>query len=363
MKCKNCGKEISDDASFCTGCGAAIAAAPAGKKRGKLYAGIAAAAVCICAAAVALGFFAYSHIQKTKAQEELMAAITSVEQSLSASNLGEYGERFDEEISRAMSIYQSGSTDELKKAAQDIGITLDEINSAAALNHFKQECAEGFSGLVIADELKANYNSFTDSIEKALMDGGKTAEDFRSEYTELMDSIVKNNKAQVSKLNERVAELSNNISFNEADKVMTKSFSSALSAGISDGDYSVAIDTLNSWIKYLEAASADNAAAPPVETVTTIIIPQSAYSSQSIIPYSSSRYLSVSDVAGLSSYELMLARNEIFARHGRRFDNPELQQYFNSKSWYRGAVSPSAFNASVLNPYEKANIELIKSFE
>ncbi len=82
-----------------------------------------------------------------------------------------------------------------------------------------------------------------------------------------------------------------------------------------------------------------------------------------IIPDSNSRYLSVSDLKGLSSSELRLARNEIYARHGRTFDDSGVQNYFNSQSWYKGTISPDAFSESMLNAYEKANVELIRQYE
>ena len=43
----------------------------------------------------------------------------------------------------------------------------------------------------------------------------------------------------------------------------------------------------------------------------------------------------------------MIARNEIYARHGRKFNDSELQAYFNSKSWYKGTVNPEDFSTSV----------------
>ena len=64
-----------------------------------------------------------------------------------------------------------------------------------------------------------------------------------------------------------------------------------------------------------------------------------------------------------SKSELRLARNEIFARHGRMFDDQELQDYFNSKSWYRGTIRPEDFSESMLSETEKANIETIKKYE
>ena len=90
---------------------------------------------------------------------------------------------------------------------------------------------------------------------------------------------------------------------------------------------------------------------------------RSATNNYYIIDGSDSRYVTVSDLEGMSTWELKCARNEIYARHGRRFDNQELQKYFDSQSWYSGTVSPSDFSESVLNKYEKANLATIKEYE
>ena len=82
-----------------------------------------------------------------------------------------------------------------------------------------------------------------------------------------------------------------------------------------------------------------------------------------ILPESSIRLLSISDLAGLSKEQLRIARNEIYARHGRMFATEELQQYFNSKSWYRGTISASSFSESMLSQLEKDNIKLIQERE
>ena len=83
-----------------------------------------------------------------------------------------------------------------------------------------------------------------------------------------------------------------------------------------------------------------------------------------ILSGSSDRYLSASDVKGLSSWQLMIARNEIYARHGRRFNDAELQEYFDGKAWYNGTVAPENFNTdTMLSDIEKANIKLIQEYE
>ncbi len=65
------------------------------------------------------------------------------------------------------------------------------------------------------------------------------------------------------------------------------------------------------------------------------------------------------DLEGLSQEQLRIAVNEIYARHGRKFNSEELQTYFNSKSWYQGTIAPDQFDESVLNEVEKANIQKI----
>lgn len=61
--------------------------------------------------------------------------------------------------------------------------------------------------------------------------------------------------------------------------------------------------------------------------------------------------------------ESRIARNELYARHGRRFDDEELQGYFDSCDWYEGTIVPADFDDSVLNEYEVANRDLIVMFE
>lgn len=78
---------------------------------------------------------------------------------------------------------------------------------------------------------------------------------------------------------------------------------------------------------------------------------------------SDSRYLTGDELSGLSSWELKVARNEIYARHGRLFKDDALQEYFNSCYWYNGYISPDSFNDNVLNDVELYNIKLIKKYE
>ncbi len=85
-----------------------------------------------------------------------------------------------------------------------------------------------------------------------------------------------------------------------------------------------------------------------------------------IFPESSDVYLDESALYNYTPDELMLGRNEIYARHGRIFDDPEIQAYFESKSWYEGTITGDEFDSQVdliFNEYEKENVETIRQVE
>ena len=78
--------------------------------------------------------------------------------------------------------------------------------------------------------------------------------------------------------------------------------------------------------------------------------------------YSNSSYLSEDTVKNMSSSEVNLAINEIYARHGLIFTNPELDSYFRSQDWYTPRYTISEFDMGVLNEYEEANFNLLLQY-
>ena len=67
--------------------------------------------------------------------------------------------------------------------------------------------------------------------------------------------------------------------------------------------------------------------------------------------------ISLDSLRTLSIVDLILARNEIFARHGRRFATDWIQDYFDKQSWYQGTIAPEDFDPDVLNDVEHANVD------
>ena len=83
-----------------------------------------------------------------------------------------------------------------------------------------------------------------------------------------------------------------------------------------------------------------------------------------IFPDSSTKLLTFNDLRGKTEWECRIARNEIYARHGRMFRSAELQDYFNSCDWYHGTVPPDAFrDETMLSKTERDNIKTIEQYE
>ena len=112
-------------------------------------------------------------------------------------------------------------------------------------------------------------------------------------------------------------------------------------------------------------ATAEPSAAPtPSPTPTPTPNPTPAPSAGSyILPDSATRRLTQADVANLTWEQCCLARNEIFARHGRIFQTPQIAAYFEARSWYRGTVSGASFDNNLLTPTERANADFLANYE
>ena len=85
-----------------------------------------------------------------------------------------------------------------------------------------------------------------------------------------------------------------------------------------------------------------------------------------VLPDSDACYLTEETLTRLTARELRLARNEIFARHGRGFNAPDLKAYFAEQDWYQPLYAPEEFEPlgpELLNKYEVANLSLILAVE
>lgn len=100
--------------------------------------------------------------------------------------------------------------------------------------------------------------------------------------------------------------------------------------------------------------------------VSQVTLKNGISDSDYIISDSNSRFLVEEDLYNFTGEELKFARNEIYARRGRKFNGIDLQEYFNNKEWYFPMYEPSYFDENyydTFNKYEKYNVDFIKKYE
>ena len=81
------------------------------------------------------------------------------------------------------------------------------------------------------------------------------------------------------------------------------------------------------------------------------------------LSYTTTVKYTIQNLSVLDFYGLKITRNEIYARHGRIFNDQELQEYFQRQNWYVPQTASNDFNDSCLNEVEKYNIQLISTYE
>lgn len=167
------------------------------------------------------------------------------------------------------------------------------------------------------------------------------------ELTNLSEELQKEMEAEAQRLKEEAAASSST----PASAPQSSGSSSSASSSSQQSVSSSSSATTSSQ----RPASSSSAGSAAGTTATEI--------SKYILPNSDSQYISAKQLKGMTDYQLMMARNEIYARHGRRFVDTTIQLYFNQQSWYRGTVEPEDFSDQVFNQYERANLNAIVAEE
>lgn len=111
--------------------------------------------------------------------------------------------------------------------------------------------------------------------------------------------------------------------------------------------------------------------APQPQQTQAPTIQQPISTSDYLVPEVATRQYTRAELETLDNYQLYLARNEIFARHGMIFSDkyPDLRDYFARKSWYQPIYTRDEWIAleengyKQLNATEDYNAELMLSIE
>lgn len=120
-----------------------------------------------------------------------------------------------------------------------------------------------------------------------------------------------------------------------------------------------------SEVETLIAETSSEAEETSIEEETTADVTEAETESQGdyVFPNSDKEYVPFEDANSKSNDELRIGRNEIYARHGRKFSDEKLQAYFDSRDWYQGTIEPNDFDESVLSIEEKYNVKDFSNLE
>ena len=124
--------------------------------------------------------------------------------------------------------------------------------------------------------------------------------------------------------------------------------------------FSLSQDELATTVREEPETEAESETESETETESEI---EADTRSEYIFPDMDTRYLTQDEVSKLSLQAVCYAKNELYARHGRKFLSQELKDYFNDKTWYEGTVDPDSFSPGVFNTYENDNLLLLVSAE
>lgn len=388
--CTQCGARLKDDAKFCDECGSKVQKTEdqgayknfgnepvfelddeEESRREKPKVNMRLIVICtgifvVSLIAVVLVITAFN-FQRKKSADTFGKQIESYEAVIADQHLNVPGNAYYDLLQEAKTalsqlVYSDFDSlaDEMKEAADYAENTNEE---KARLSQLKANCETLKRYSLTTGDFERRTNQLCNKVSEAVTaDDVESIADLESEYEALAAELDKDNLSRITALKDKIKQIEI-ADLADSEKVAVTNYESEAQQLISGKEYAKAIGKLESWYEYMET----------LELEREILKKESERKEQEekaqetmaetgdyILPGSNSKYLTDSDLDGLSSSQLRLARNEIYARHGRTFNDSQLQAYFESKSWYK---ADPGFSESSLSECERANVTFIKEHE
>lgn len=384
--CKKCGAQLEENAKFCGKCGCQVqkeadrrtyknfGSEPvfeleddSEKKHDKKpKTSLRLAVVCLSVFVVAIILLAFVMITFNSHREESLRAfkeeISNYEEAITEKHLNVPGNSYYELLQEAKTALEGkdySDFDDLTEKMRDAKAhakNTDEEEAQLA------ELATNCESLKNYDLTSGDYERRTNQLINKVSEAVEAKDieaigDLKSEYETLVADLDKDNLSRITSLKEKISQIDIEDMTN-SEQVAVSNYEEEVNQLVDDGQYARAIDKMESWHEYMETLKMEKAAAKN-ESMREEQLAGNLGGGY-ILPTSSSQYLTETDLEGLSSYELRIARNEIYARHGRTFQDSELQAYFDSQPWYQ--PNPD-FDDSQLSDCERENVNFIKEHE
>ena len=88
-----------------------------------------------------------------------------------------------------------------------------------------------------------------------------------------------------------------------------------------------------------------------------------AEDNQYLLPDADTYFITEKNISWMDDNELILARNEFFARRGRKFSTKWISDYFSKQKWYHAKIEEKQFTSYLFNTYELTNLNFISAYE
>lgn len=330
------------------------------------------------AALIIIFAFVGFNIYKNHRIDSLKEAYTAYEQAMDEYMIED--EIYTELLQRAQNAIQNKDISEAKTIENELNEAREAIEASSQsrqkLSELKTEYTDIFSKYRILDEYKESYDTVMKSLDDAIEAADeKQLASLKKQLESLKINLNTANQQAVTNIKNEITALDVSDADGE-DKELLENYKADVDTALADNNYALALNILEAWkndaariaeeIKKERESKAESMKAEQERLESESRAAESEKEAQSgdyILPQSSTRLLTEEDLEGLSAHELMLARNEIYARHGRKFIDEQIQAYFNGKSWYNGTIEAADFDSSVLNDVERANISFIGAHE
>ena len=343
----------------------------------KKYVMILCSVFAVSALLIIAGFVGFS-IYKNHRLSNLKEAYTAYEQVMDEYMIED--EVYKTLLARAQNAIQNKDISEAKVIENELKEAREAIEASSEsrekLSALKTEYTEIFSKYRISGEYKEDYDTVMKSLDDAIAAADeKQFSALKKQLESLKINLNTANQQEVTNIKNEITAL--DVSDADGDDAkLLKDYEAQAEAALAEKNYAAALDILEVWkndagriaekIKKERESKAESMKAEQERLESESRAAESekeALSGDYILPESNTRLLTEGDLEGLSAHELMLARNEIYARHGRKFIDEQIQAYFNGKSWYNGTIEAADFDSSVLSEIERANISFIGAHE
>ncbi len=401
MFCPNCGEMLDDDTVFCTNCGVKIDEVGTGpdegytapepsfqndvnenwqeydqkpkkKKTGMIILIVVMALLTI---AIIAGIVVFVMIQRDRNQQiaDFRSVVRAFEEELDQSNYTSIQDEVSQLMQECQQVIEDRSVDRIEELEQRISALKARLETLTDQISSLEELRDTYQTMVdeqyyVPDDLTQYVQDIFDSLQQAIDDGaGDQLENMQAQMEEMISGLESEDMEYIDSILSALDDLDLS-GADDDENAALEEYANEIQALIDSKNFQQAIQQAQSYVEYameVEQAILAREEEQRQSEEESIRESEEAEAAQTdyICPDSDTRYLTEADVSGLSDWELLLARNEIYARHGRKFNTPEIQAYFDSKSWYNGTVDPDDFDDSVFNAYERANIEFIQEHE